>query len=205
MIKYSINDSEKGKPILINKIKNLYSNGREEEIFEILKNYQESYNSALEYFATYQIASLPRFEKEIEKRKAREEWNFIINAVFDEGINCLWAFYDERATDYGNILERFKNSTGQELSTNDVSDKWRKEIRLYRNNSSAHLGNGVLEEKCQIHFATPWIILNCIRQDGKKYWNEKLEIESENFSKQDIEYVLKKENRVYYKNSQYGS
>lgn len=196
MLKYTINYTEEYEQKIIGKIKSKISNSGEENIFEILTNYQECYNSALEYFSMH--LAMYDIEQNVltSNKDTIREWRFVGNAMFDEGVNCLWAFFDDTLEKHGRILGRFKEVTGYDISLNDKNDSCQKELMIYRHNCSAHLGDGILNEKCRIHFSTPWIIIDRLRSDGEKFWREKLEIEQDNFNEKELWRVVKNKTEI---------
>ena len=157
------------------------------QVFNIIKVVEENYYSALEYFSSFLVMRTGNVLHVIQDRRQTRIWDFISNAVFDEGVNNLWSFYDgsDDQPTYTFLFKRFYDITGEKLSEFNFKDPLINELCLYRHHASAHMGRMISDEnKARIHFSTPYRVIERARGDLCDFWSEALNIE--NFNSGDI-------------------
>ena len=112
-----------------------------DKMYNILHWYDEAYLSAKEYFSYYFPMTTETVVKYINDSGLGRIWQFITDAIFDEGINALFSLIDKRSSKYRNILERSEELFGFPISSYSQSEEYIKRIRIYRNHRSAHFGD----------------------------------------------------------------
>ena len=148
-----------------------------DKMYNILHLYDEAYLSAKEYFSYYFPMTTETVVKYINDSGLGRIWQFITDAIFDEGINALFSLIDKRSSKYRNILERSEELFGFPISSYSQSEEYIKRIRIYRNHRSAHFGDNYFEENSSIAYDDPVIMLENLRRDRKDFNQKYLDLE----------------------------
>jgi hypothetical protein len=148
-----------------------------DKMYNILHLYDEAYLSAKEYFSYYFPMTTETVVKYINDSGLGRIWQFITDAIFDEGINALFSLIDKRSSKYRNILERSEELFGFPISSYSQSEEYIKRIRIYRNHRSAHFGDNYFEENSSIGYDDPVIMLENLRRDRKDFNQKYLDLE----------------------------
>lgn len=147
-----------------------------EQMYDILHLYDEAYLSAKEYFAYYFPMTTKTVINYINSHKLGTIWQFITDAIFDEGINALFSLIDGQSSQYRDVLRRSEKIFGFPISDYGQDKDYIKKIRIYRNNVSAHFGKDYFEDNSRIRFDEPIIMLEHLRRDRENFNQKYLNI-----------------------------
>ena len=116
--------------------------------------------------------TMPTIIEYINSHKLGRIWQFVTDAIFDEGINALFSLIDGQSNQYRNILKRSEKVFGFPISDYAESKGYIKIVRIYRNNVSAHFGKDYFENNSRIKCDDPIVMLEHLRRD-KDNFNQK--------------------------------
>lgn len=136
-----------------------------DKAYKVLNDYDNAYLSAREYFAYYFVMTTKTVIDYINEQKMGRIWQFTTDAIFDEGINTLYQFYDKQSRKYRFVLQRAKEILGVSISTTSKNDKHIEMLKSYRNNHSAHFGDGFYKKETGITYDLPIILLERLRRN----------------------------------------
>lgn len=136
---------------------------------EVLLDFDEAYIAAREYFAYYFVMTTDEVVNYVNSNKIGVTWQFITDAIFNDGINAIWRFFDSTAKDHGDILSRNKTIFGFSISKLNVDDDYGKRIKCHRHNRVAHFGNGYFNKISDIKYDDPIVVLNQLRIDMRNF------------------------------------
>ena len=143
-------------------------------IFEVLKDYDEAYFAAREYFAYFFPMTTKAVIDYVNGRGVGRFWQFITDAIFDEGVNAIYRFYDGKSKKNGKILNRCLIGMDVCVSKFDKDDVLVKMLIKNRDNMVAHYGNGFGLDAVRITYDAPVLLLERLRRDkvafDKKYF-----------------------------------
>ncbi len=163
-------DADKTKEKLLNFVtksskKNVCHNAC--ELLELYDAYDAAFIAATEYFIYYCIVAAPSVVDYFNAMDGGRTWQFIGDAIFDEGVNALWQFFDNKGL---NIVQRFDRAFGTKIGSL-INDCRIKELKEYRHKRAAHRNRNV-HEKTSIRYETPIHVLNKLREAKTKFDNE---------------------------------
>lgn len=138
-----------------------------DQLLELYDAYDAAYIAATEYFIYYCIIAAPSVVEYFNAADGGRTWQFIGDAVFDEGVNALWQFFDQSGL---NIIQRFDRAFGTKIG-NIIQDERIKELKEYRHKRAAHRNKNV-HEKTSICYETPIRVLDKLRVAKTKFNNE---------------------------------
>lgn len=137
------------------------------KLLELYDAYDATYIAATEYFIYYCIIAAPSVADYFNATDGGRTWQFIGDAVFDEGANALWQFFDNSGL---NIIQRFDRAFGTKIGSL-IQDERIKELKEYRHKRAAHRNKNV-HEKTDIRYETPIHVLDKLRVAKTKFDNE---------------------------------
>lgn len=156
-------------------IKSAFPNCDVDKAYKVLNDYDNAYLSAREYFAYYFVMTTKTIINYINEQKMGRIWQFTTDAIFDEGVNSLYQFYDKQSKEYRFVLQRTKEILKVSIPTTNKNDRHIKMLKSYRNNHSAHFGDGFYKKETGITYDLPIILLERLRRDrhsfNKKYFD----------------------------------
>ncbi len=138
-----------------------------DQLLELYDAYDAAFIAATEYFVYYCIIAAPSVVDYFNAADGGRTWQFIGDAVFDEGINALWQFFDNSGL---NIVQRFDKAFGTKIGSL-IHDERIKELKEYRHKRAAHRNRNV-HGKTNIRYETPIHVLNKLREAKTKIDNE---------------------------------
>ncbi len=136
-------------------------------LLELYDAYDAAFIAATEYFVYYCIIAAPSVVDYFNSTDGGRTWQFIGDAVFDEGVNALWQFFDQSGL---NIIQKFDRAFGTKIGS-FIQDERIKELKEYRHKRAAHRNRNI-HEKTSIHYETPIHVLNKLRVAKTKFDNE---------------------------------
>lgn len=113
------------------------------QLLDLYDAYDAAFIAATEYFIYYCIIAAPSAVKYFNAADGGRTWQFIGDAVFDEGINALWQFFDNGGL---NIIQRFDKAFGTKIGSL-IQDERIKELKEYRHKRAAHRNRNVHEKR----------------------------------------------------------
>ncbi len=138
-----------------------------DQLLELYDAYDAAYIAATEYFIYYCIIAAPSVADYFNAADGGRTWQFIGDAIFDEGVNALWQFFDRSGL---NIIQRFDRAFGTKIG-NLIQDERIKELKEYRHKRAAHRNKNI-HEKTNIRYETPIHVLDKLRVVKTKFDNE---------------------------------
>lgn len=135
-----------------------------DQLLELYDAYDAAFVAATEYFIYYYIIAAPSVVDYFNAVEGGKTWQFIGDAVFDEGVNALWQFFDNKGL---NIVQRFDKAFGTKIGRL-IQDERIKELKEYRHKRAAHRNRNV-HEKTSIRYETPIHVLNKLRAAKTKF------------------------------------
>lgn len=134
------------------------------QLLELYDAYDAAFIAAIEYFAYYCIIAAPSAMEYFNAMDGGQTWQFINDAIFDEGVNALWQFFDNRGL---NIVQRFDKAFGTKIGSL-INDNIIKELKEYRHKRAAHYNRNT-NDKTIIHHETPIYALNKLREAKTRF------------------------------------
>lgn len=153
-------------------IKSAFPDCAVDRAYKVLNDYDNAYLSAREHFAYYFVMTTKTITDYINEQKMGRIWQFTTDAIFDEGVNSLYQFYDKQSKEYRFVLQRAKEILKVSISTTNKNDKHIKMLKSYRNNHSAHFGDGFYKKETSITYDLPIILLERLRRDRHSFNKE---------------------------------
>ncbi len=151
------------------KIHSVFPDKNSDEIFKLINDFDEGFIAAREYFAYFFPMTTKTVIDYVNCCGMGRSWQFITDAIFDEGINALYRFYDGRASQNGDILRRSCKILGRPISKRNKDDVPIKMLVTYRNQKAAHFGNDYHLSSSNITYDLPIILLERLRRDRCKF------------------------------------
>lgn len=127
-------------------------------LLELYDAYDAAFIAATEYFVYYYIIAAPSVVDYFIATDRDRTWQFIGDAIFDEGVNALWQFFDKSGL---NIIQRFDKAFGTKISSL-IQDERIKELKEYRHKRAAHRNRNI-HENTEMHYETPIHVLDKLR------------------------------------------
>lgn len=143
-----------------------------DDMYDVLNSYDSAYLSSREYFAYYFVMTTKTIVEYINSNGLGRIWQFLTDAILDEGVISLYSMVDERSNRYRNVLRRSKGIFGFSISEYAQSKEYIKKIRIYRNQRAAHFGDDYFEENSSIRYDDVITMLEHLRRDRVDF-NEK--------------------------------
>lgn len=176
MINFTITEKESDIDDRKAMLKDAFPGCDKDKAYKVLNDYDNAYLSAREYFAYYFVMTTETIIDYVNEQKMGRIWQFTTDAIFDEGINTLYQFYDKQSKEYRFVLQRAKDILGVPISTTNKNDEHIKMLKSYRNNHSAHFGDGFYKKETGITYDLPIILLERLRRDRHDFNKEHLDL-----------------------------
>lgn len=145
---------------------------------KLLDDYDAAYIATVKDLSYYYALSTSNTI--IDTVNSKKLGDFFVNcteAIFDRGINQLWQFYDKSAKEHRNILNRWKEIFGSDKGMSNLL-KYERRLASYRNNYTAHYGNGFGIDRTNITIDLPLEIIDLIIKHRHSFEESKLKREN---------------------------